>query len=231
MCQDGGPQVAIGVTTPIFQAGHAGSIPVARSTKAGRCAARVRRSPRRALALGRPRPARPRRPSRLPPDLTRCIRQALSAAGAAVFLGVSVSRSRPPRQGRLRRRMRSLRDPGPGDRSPGFGAYEELAAGLAAAGIRRGPGQADTVRQEESPPPRVPRGVQRLSSACVHRGTDRYRRGQAMGRELDIHGLRSQVWTGDRMEVIRTRAGWADQPGNAVGTGPSPYVNFPREGP
>ena len=77
MCQDGGPQVAIGVTTPIFQAGHAGSIPVARSTKAGRCAARVRRSPRRALALGRPRPARPRRPSRLPPDLTRCIRQAL----------------------------------------------------------------------------------------------------------------------------------------------------------
>lgn len=31
----------------------------------------------------------------------------------------------------------------------------------------------------------------------------------------------------DRMEVIRTRAGRADQPGNAVGTGPSPYVNFP----
>ena len=51
-----------------------------------------------------------------------------------------------------------------------------------------------------------------------------------MGRELDICGLRSQVWTGDRMEVIRTRAGWADQPGNAVGTGPSPHVNFPRGG-
>ena len=48
-----------------------------------------------------------------------------------------------------------------------------------------------------------------------------------MGRELDIHGLRSQVWTGDRIEVIRTRAGRADQPGNAVGAGPSPYVNFP----
>ena len=48
-----------------------------------------------------------------------------------------------------------------------------------------------------------------------------------MGPELDIHGLRSQVWTGDRMEVIRTRAGWAGQPGNAVGTGPSPHVNFP----
>ena len=52
-----------------------------------------------------------------------------------------------------------------------------------------------------------------------------------MRRELDIHGLRSQVWTGDRMEVIRTQAGRADQPGNAVGTGPSPHVNFPREGP
>ena len=54
------------------------------------------------------------------PDLSRLIRHAFGAAGAAVFLGVPVSRSWPPRQGRLRRRTRSPRDPGPGDHSPGI---------------------------------------------------------------------------------------------------------------
>jgi hypothetical protein len=42
------------------------------------------------------------------------------ARGEAVFPSLSVSQSQPPRQGRLRRRMRSLRHPGLADRSQGI---------------------------------------------------------------------------------------------------------------
>ena len=41
----------------------------------------------------------------------------------------------------------------------------------------------------------------------VHRGTDRHRKGQAMRGELGIHGLRSQLRTGDRLQELRRHAG------------------------
>jgi len=41
----------------------------------------------------------------------------------------------------------------------------------------------------------------------VHRGTDRYRKGQAMRREPGSHRLRSQIWTGDRLLELRRHAG------------------------
>jgi hypothetical protein len=40
----------------------------------------------------------------------------------------------------------------------------------------------------------------------AHRGTDRYRKGQAMRRDLSIHGLSSRMWTDDRLLELRRHA-------------------------
>jgi hypothetical protein len=57
----------------------------------------------------------------------RVIGSATGAAGWAFFLGVPVSQSRPPGQGRLRRRTRSFRALDPATAHKGFGGHEEDA--------------------------------------------------------------------------------------------------------